>query len=503
MSHERPPPDGRTRQSPPAVPFPLPTVGEIALLTLIFMVFGAMAFATISQGSPLGDVESVYALRARQITTGTQPISYWLPYRAPGLPAVLQIAWLAPATEPYLRVVVAAFGAVLVASTWFMGHLLGGVRVGLIAAGGIAITPTILISTTQVWPDVPGAAIGMLTLAVFAWSVSRDHVSRWVLLVPVMALVTTFLRFGAPIPLAIGLVALTFWRRTTALASWRLVTLTAALTFSAVAAVLFVPGFTTWAQSGGSQTSPYAAIVSQNSANGFAWHRGFQDYWRTRSLLVGGGAGILLATGITGGILFATRRQIRRRELWLAVGIGIATASAISLVLHGEARYLSPAFPWMWIGAAFGLAEITRIWTKDLAVVVAATVFLLISLDTHERSGIQNQVNRDRHQVVKDAANAIDDTTTDYACSVITGDTAIVGWYSKCPTNRYDTNTVVVDNPGFPSGPRFLFLIDGGERQPEADVLAGYLETTVGDPLSFGDTDSGRRQHVEVYNVDQ
>ncbi len=434
---------------------------------------------------------------------GTVPISYWRPYRAPGLPVILQLAWLGPATEPYLRIIVAAFGVIVVMSTWFLGRLLGGIRIGLIAAGGIAVSSLILIGSTRVLPDVPGAALGLLTISVYAWAVSRKRVSRLVLLVPALALLSVLMRFGSPIPIAVGLVGVTLWRYQTALRSWLLIAVTAALTLLVVSVVLFIPAATAWAQSPAYPGAPYAANAALRSASALAWYQGFADYWSLRTHIAGGSAGTLLLIGLLLGIALALRGRINIQGFWTAFGIGGTTVVMLALTVHGEPRYLSPALPWLWIAAAFGLAAVSRAWNPEVGMAVGITVLLLIGLDSHRLSYRQNQANTDRHQIVKEAAVSIDTVTDDGRCSVITGDTAIVGWYSKCPTNRYDTTKPVVDHPAFPSGPRFLFWIEGGARQPEGDVLDAYLQLTNGIAFSAGRPGTGRRQYVEVYEIDQ
>lgn len=473
------------------------------MLAAIIVIFGLVSLLLIRQGTPLGHDESVYSLRARQFTMGTVPISYWRPYRAPGLPVILQIAWLGPATEPYLRIIVTTFGVIVVATTWFLGRLFGGVRVGLIAAGGVAVSSLILIGSTRVLPDVPGAALGLLTVSVYAWAVSRKRVSKLALLVPVLTLLSVLVRFGAPIPIAVGLVGVTLWRYQTALRSWLLISVTAALTLLVVSVVLFVPAATAWAQSPAYPGAPYAANAALRSASALAWYQGFADYWSLRSHIAGGSAGTLLLVGLLLGIALALRGKINIQGFWTAFGIGGVTVVILALTVHGEPRYLSPALPWLWVAAAFGLAAISRTWNTEIAIAVGVTVLVLTSLDSHRRATLQNEINTDRHQIVKEAATAIDAVTDDGMCSVITGDTAIVGWYSKCQTNRYDTTNVVVDHPSFPPGPRYLFWIEGGARQPEGDVLDAYRRLTNGIAFSAGQPGTGRRQYVEVYELDQ
>ena len=94
------------------------------------------------------------------------------------MPGVEQPLDFIRATEPYLRSVVTAFGVLLIVTTWWAGRSMFGRTAGLIAAAGISISPVVLGASTQVWPDVPGAALGMVVLAFYAWTLSMGTVTR-------------------------------------------------------------------------------------------------------------------------------------------------------------------------------------------------------------------------------------------------------------------------------------------------------------------------------------
>ncbi len=95
----------------------------------------------------------------------------------------------------------------------------------------------------------------------------------------------------------------------------------------------------------------------------------------------------------------------------------------------------------------------------------------------------------------------INNDTEDGKCSVLSSYVPQVAWYSACPTSRIDTRKVVVDYPSLPAGPRYLMLVECGKRQPDGEVLEGYLYTTDGLEFTAGDPGSGRRQYVEVYLI--
>src|SRR4030043_382886 len=112
-----------------------------------------------------------------------------------------------------LRLLVAGFGLGLAGVTWLLTRHLFGRPAGLVAAAGVALSPPLLLAATQVWPDVPGAAVGLAAIALFVFSPGGERPSGGILsMVPVVA-PPTYLRFGAPLPMAIGLVVLAVWRR--------------------------------------------------------------------------------------------------------------------------------------------------------------------------------------------------------------------------------------------------------------------------------------------------
>ena len=122
------------------------------------------------------------------------------------------------------------------------------------AAGGVALTPPLVLAATQVWPDVPGAAVGLLAVALFVWATGGERPSWWMTaLVPVVA-AATFLRYGAPLPIAAGLLVVAVWRRRLLLRHPLPAIVTALAATAAVVAVLVVPRLT------GAASAPLGAV---------------------------------------------------------------------------------------------------------------------------------------------------------------------------------------------------------------------------------------------------
>lgn len=469
-------------------------------LSAVVVLFLGLSLLLILQGSPLGHDESVYAIRARSFLEGGGPPHSWYAYRAPGLPVLLQLAWIGSGTEPFLRLTTASVGVVMLLSVWFIGHRMFGVKSATIGVFGLALTPVILTSASQVWPDVPGAALGLLAIAVYVYSIDRPIASAWMLTVPALTFVATMTRFGAPAPIAIGLIGITLWRHRTALASKGLVAITAILTMTAGYIVLYIPAVTAWAQHP-NPISPAAAQARLFGDSDFPRWDSFIGYWHLHERLVGGIGAAVLAIGLVAALVVVIRRSDRRLEVWGALGIGVATFVVLALTIHPEARYLVPVIPWFWMVAGYGLARLVAHTGRFLSVAIAVLLLLVVSADTLRRANIQNESNRVRYTQVKTLGRGIDAATTDNECGAISGYGPTIEWYSRCPSMGYDRSKAVVDSPHFGDGPVSLVFILGGKRQPTGAVLDDYLATAIGPVLTAGDPSKGKRQYGEVWVV--
>jgi hypothetical protein len=148
------------------VPLAAPAEMATTIAFAVSLVYLVVVLLSVRRGPPLGWDESVYALRAGDFADGVAPLGYWDDYRAPGLPWLGHLWWIEGREAVMLRLLVAGFGLGLVGVTWLLTRHLFGRRAGLVAAAGVAVTPPLLLAATQVWPDVPGAAVGLLAIVV-------------------------------------------------------------------------------------------------------------------------------------------------------------------------------------------------------------------------------------------------------------------------------------------------------------------------------------------------
>lgn len=459
--------DGTPRKGELSLPSGLELWGLAGILAL-FLILGILL---IVEGVPFGHEEALYSVRARDFFNGEPAASWWRPYRAPGLPVVLTVAWLGGGTEPYLRLVVLLSGAALVVVTWLLARMFVGSRPALIAALGTALTPFVVVAATQVWPDIPGAAVGAAALYMYARELPRVRF-RWHIAVAVVLLTAfaTVIRFGAPIPITVGLVGLTLWRWPSTRRQKAFVGVTALGVACAVALLLATPLL-------GNSATPLDGIASRSGSNPL--FGGFSDYWELREKFMEGavfvGAVGLLA-GVAGSVL---DRRYRQLFLW-PFAIGLATFVTLATFVHGEPRYLAPVIPWFWISAAGGFAYLGKRYPKVVGTSGAATALVLVFL----MPGMSDDGIRanDGFQTLKNAARSLQGQEE---CGVLTSYAPQVEWYSECETAIISTREVNVDSPDLPPGPRYLFMVDRGKRQPDAQLFEEYVAYTTGEPTLF------------------
>jgi hypothetical protein len=464
-----------------------PSSWEVLGLVVAITLFMAVCLLLIYQGVPLGHDEAVYSTRARELVNGERASAWWAPYRAPGLSSILMLAWIGNGTEPYLRVIVALSGSALIVFSWLLGRLTVGPGGALVAALGIALTPVILMSATQVWPDVPGAAAVMATLFTYSYALTAPRFRWWMVVVVILLVgIATAIRFGAPIPLGIGLIGLTMWRWPSERERKLRVSATAAGVIALVALILTQP------LAGAS--SPLEAI-SQQSAS-IPLLQGFRDYWSVRGQLFAGSAAVALVGVVAGVFGSSLDRNFRKVFIWPLM-IGLVTFVALSASVHGETRYLAPVYPWFWLSGGAGLVALSRRMPRVLATVSAVAAVIVFTALAPTLSDNQNRFN-EGFATIRRAARSL---ATGVECGVFTSYTPQVGWYSGCKTVGINRTEVVLDSPFLPDGPQYLFIVERGKRQPDSELLEEYVKATTGVATTFGKP--GRpRGYIEIWPLE-
>jgi len=397
---------------------------ELALGALIFLAYAVFIYRLVSQLAPLGWDEAVYAVKGRAIRFGTEAVT-WEAYRAPGLPIVLSP--IITSGDSALRLIPAVFGAIGIANTWWLAKRFFGALAGGIAAAGLALTPTWLRASTQIWPDIPGAVLGLAAITAVILATEREGLSWWALLAAPLTFLATLIRFGAPIPIAIGLIIVSVIRvRVFMKRPVRAIVLVVSVS-AAVAAVVLTPLTT------GIGVSPMTAMGSLLASNDFPISRGFSDYTAQYRGLFGGWGFVIVSLGIGLGLSQATRL---RNHLAISATTGIATVLVLAAIIHGELRYLSPSLPFLWIAAAGGLATASTHLPAPSNVFLAGFMVLTMIFGAAVYANDTNDWLA-RWRGLRSASQEVGAASGFENCGVLSSRLPVAAWYSGCKTFHY------------------------------------------------------------------
>ena len=179
----------------------------------------------------------------------------------------------------------------------------------------------------------------------------------------------------------------------------------------------------------------------------------------------------------------------------------VATAVVLVLILHGEYRYLSPVFPFAWVIAGLGLAEASRRVPRETGMLIAVVLAVMIPLNSVSHAGQEVDKLSERFGELRVVSRAINAEHGYEECGIVTSYIPQVAWYTECITRRFEP-TPVLTSPFFESSQAdYMMFITGGKRQPEAELLAAYLEATDGVFIETGDPNAGKFEYAIVYRL--
>jgi len=200
--------------------------------------------------------------------------------------------------------------------------------------------------------------------------------------------------------------------------------------------------------------------------------------------------------GLIAALARPARSGVDRGAVLAAAAVGLGTAAVIAAVLHGEVRYLAPAYPWLWVAASPGLAGLAGTlpggWPR------AAAAVLVLGLAASAVGAVQGrnrEAKGDLASVVA-AAGEVAGLAAGRPCLVVANRVPQFAWYSGCEARPFDLDEVRLPAPA--GRPTFVLLVAGDPRQPEGELLSGYL-AVVGEPLSIVE---GCRE-VSIYQVSE
>jgi 4-amino-4-deoxy-L-arabinose transferase-like glycosyltransferase len=458
---------------------------ESIAVVVIVLGFTLICVDGVLQGAPLGHDEAVYSAKARSLQDGSTDAGYWSDFRAPGLPFMLQAAWLGNATEPYLRMVVVAWGALGVAVTWWLGRFLFGRMAGVIAAAGLAVSPIWISASTHVWPDVPGAVLGLIALAVLVTGTANGRVSWGVATIVPLTIGATVVRYGAPGPIVVGAIVVGVWRWQAIVRDWRRV----AAIVVATAVPLYVVLFTTLVF--GDTEPPLVSAMQLRPDRGGSLADGWVTYWEQLPDLLTEPSVLILFVGV--GLAIALRADNPQREggRRTVLFICLATFVLLATSLSGELRYLSPLLPWLWIAAGLGFASVSIFVERRPAIVAGCIVAIGVGVAATASTEAGADLLADRFQVIREATR---DHDWPADCRIATSYGPQVTWYSACLTGDFGPAEEPVPES---LRPTHVFVVLGGKRQPR--TLGDWLQANAQLEFTHGDPLEGNLRYVEVY----
>jgi 4-amino-4-deoxy-L-arabinose transferase-like glycosyltransferase len=504
-------------------------------VVVLVVVLGAYALAVlnaINTRAPLGHDESVYALRARYISEGWGGTSgdYWVGYRAPGLPVILNlVSRVVGVHVPVSRVVVLCFGCVTIWATWHLARQLANGTVAVIAAAFLASSSGFVLTSSQLLADVPGTAFGMVAVVLFhrEMVVGRLRHSMWG--VPLCVGLATFSRFGAPLMLgpALGAAFLMHTRQIIRTRNVRVLVQAVLLGISSAgisAAMLFTDLVTFDNSTPYAENSRLADLKGLTAGTGFEDLREVMNPWSSVLPIWSKPVAVIAGLGVVLSIVGVFRKRLSASDVGFALAVAASTTAAVAasvgLVTYS---YLFMALPFWAIVIAMGWSwPLHTIWlrfqslrhVRIVGVTSAAIVLLLLV-------GSAAQATADRHDWLDRtfwelrASSVTAGIELGPECVLVAGNTPQVGYYSNCATVNYeraDYSEPLEDNIGSAvrdtirkrgwKDPKVaLLVIENGKRQPTLEQLG---ESLILDPerlFEHGDFGDGRH-HTWVQMVD-
>lgn len=499
----------------------------------VVIAFVIAASSALVIRSPLGHDESVYALRGRDLQGGWSNISgaYWPDYRAPGLPILLYLWHFAVGTHVSTsRFLVVLLGAVIVVATWWIGRLLLDEVAGIVAAVLVAASVGFVVTSSTLLADVPGAAFTLVAVGLLA-SELRGERLRWSLpMIPLLAFVGTTARFGAPIMLIAGLVAVVVRElpRMVRTRAWVLLGQVGTLALS-VALTCYLVTFTTLLSLG--TESPLEANQRLVDRNGFTASTGFSDLlevvnpWADGSAKIWSGAvavligvGVLLA--VVAALLGRTDRGSVSVLLMAAVASVIGVVVSVGLIVP---NYLTLTLPywalvagagWAWPVREFRAMAVDRDRVRQggtaFAIAIAAVLLLLVAgdaQDTHRRYESEAQALR---ATAVEAGEALGPK-----CALVTSYAPQVGYYSKClivpllsvglddPLDELLLGRLdaILERDEMTDHELGVFVVEAGKRQPPDEVFDDSNAVSHERLFEHG-TPGERRRHTWVQLIE-
>jgi hypothetical protein len=225
---------------------------------------------------------------------------------------------------------------------------------------------------------------------------------------------------------------------------------------------------------------------------------GFVDYARDFPNLLAGPLGaiaILVALGWGGYRLVAFRREgafgPMDRAAFYCLIPALGQFLFLGIVSHGEPRFMFFTVALLFIVAGIAGDDVRRRVSRGTYRVVANVVagamaiFLIMSGASVDRNA---EARGEGFEVLEGVAAAVVENSGG-ECGILTTYAPQLSWYSGCRVMELRQDRIVDLRP--PDVNWHLVLFENGKRQPEGEILAGYREMSVGEPIPVADPGGG------------
>jgi hypothetical protein len=413
---------------------------ELALVGGLLLVAGLAGFLVIRHGPALDWDESVYAVWARDMVTGTH-LEDVPPYRPPGL------AFLGTLVAPIgfqdwaVRGLTLALGLLTLASAWLLARTTLSRGAAILGLAGTAATTVVLAQLPKFHNDVPVAGLVMLAMVILWMEFEhRPEPTLRLLVAAPLAAGAFYLRFGVAVALlGIAAIGVVLW--------WRTMVRHRLLMLGLIASTLaLVAPHLIWATQLTGKPWGVIALAATATNQSAPVASAIQFLIWLPTSLAGPVGAVLVIAGVLFGVALVIRRLTGRDALgfgrsvaWL-LGMALVTAGATVLISHPEARYMVlPVLLAELVGAQAILLAIAWLADRmgidtrrrDLASIVGAAglaAIVLAAIWFTIRPGIRGTPTQ---TWVRQVGTAIRDHATQ-PCAVATTITVQIAWYSGC-----------------------------------------------------------------------
>lgn len=417
------------------------TFSTVAHFFIILLLVGAVfvVLSSLVSSYSLGHDESVYLAKARSWMVGT-PADQFEVYRPIGMPIFGWLFLQFGESEISLRFFGIVFGIVTILFAYLLFRLILDEWVALATVSIVSTSTLFLREAPHFLNDIPSAGVLLALMYFFCVYVRSGATSRVVYLIPILASLAFYLRYGTATTLVvIGLLSFILFfpslkTHVIPFARWKGVLL--------LFLVLFIPHII--------ESFIYTGdIIGILAAGGRAAGReylgeGLITYAKWLPNEMGGWViGSASLVGIIATFVIIARRKLHKRFpglVWVG-SIGLASLIVTGLLVHAEPRYAFFSLVLLSGAGVAGIYYLVSNWSINaarfliVAVVVTSFVFGVQHYHSVQAFFEERETNKIRVAYLEAANAARKDGSSEKKCALWTVDfKPAMSWYSRCET---------------------------------------------------------------------